>query len=76
MSISTKRARRIRWVLVLVPAVVAMVAIYVLSFHPGNGEGPRPLAVAIYDQAIVIVVAMVIANLYEALRAYLREHRR
>ena len=76
MSVSTKRARRIRWALVLVPAVVAVVAIYVSSFHPGNGDGPRPLAVTIYDQAIVIALAMVIVNVYEAIRAYLSEHRR
>jgi hypothetical protein len=49
------------------------VALYVSSFNPYSGDRPRPLAVTIYQQSVVIAG---IVNIFESVRALFRDRRR
>jgi hypothetical protein len=76
MSVTTRRTRRIRWALVSVPLLIWAVALKVSSLHPWDGRGSRPVAIAIYQEALVIAVAMVLVNTYESISGFVRERRR
>ncbi len=65
-----------RWALVLAPVVVACAAAVFLSFHPDSGAGPRPPATEILQSAVIVALAMTIANIYEAIVASWSERRR
>ena len=76
MSVTTRRTRRIRWALVSVPLLIWAVTLKVSSLHPYHGQGSRPVAIVIYQEALVIAVAMVLVNTYESIRGFIREHRK